>query len=249
MNKQSKTFNIDGSDIFAILVPGIIVTVSLIVAVLAPLNTNLISELTSYAYERDSELTYYFAVAATLLLASYIIGQMAASISVIIFDRIIVDKIIGYPYKMALFKDVIKNDDKYQNKSNFYRSLIFLFACLILLYCIRDFDPLQKLISDFHCYNIIYYSLLFLVLMKVFDPLLIKYNVFLKRKKYYNLRILDRSSHESRGISNFGAKVYRITSRPAFILENVIRKAWNFDEPLSKHLIDKFMQAFETIYS
>ncbi|UCZ55621.1 hypothetical protein LGV61_07735 [Desulfurispirillum indicum] len=119
---------VDMYDVFGYLVPGMILLLAVALVFQIIHDVKFISV---FIFIKDLSLGLYVTLTVFFLLLSYIIGHIIATLSEFIFDRIFVEKILGYPYKNILFgrKDYSIYSEWRSNKKlvvtgSFYRILV-----------------------------------------------------------------------------------------------------------------------------
>ena len=112
---------IDRYDFFGFFLPGLILT-SILGVWLFHVHQLDLSWITTNIFTNDTEIYIIFVL--LLILVSYILGQLIATCSFIVHDKILQGKMLGYPYKSIIF-DIHENKEfRRTDGTNYHRSIL-----------------------------------------------------------------------------------------------------------------------------
>ena len=211
-----RNFLLDGSDFYTFFVPGAVLFLFICIAFIQDIDPTFAQFSTKLGAMSAQEYIIY-AFAGTFM--AYLLGHIAGALSVLLIDRIYIQKVVRYPYVKLLFPEEIpesfkKRDDNI--KGNFYRVILSMFLLFIILFCTRN------LISNWPCMIVLFCILAIIVHRWVALPSTNNKDTFPQdyKKAYYNLSI------------------------PMYGLENLIRRSWGFDKSLNLESVNKYKNQF-----
>lgn len=220
MNKEViQKLPVDGYDFFGYLIPGMITLGAASIGIVYYYDYDLFW---LYSKIGNTNFNQYLSCFLIFVVSSYASGHLIASISSIIFDRILVEKIFDYPYKTILFES---KSDRPPKHANFYRSLLFVGSIAIILLALR---PLQILNVELYrlvgCFWLTLVAARWLQNIKGLPPAL-------------NLPALK-----------IPESLFYASSRPFVLLESGVRHFMRTDRPLAAGAQQAFLRRFETVF-
>ncbi len=226
---------IDMYDVFGYLVPGFLVVSSIALSVGYWHSIDLKQ---IFYLIKDLRAGQFVSLLILGLVFSYIVGHVVATISEIVYDRIFVEKIFGYPYE-SLFR---KKDTKkriFLIKKNFYRSIlsIIYFCSLVIIFNPVIDIPKEEIYSTVF---VLSFAFVFLLLLKWIEN-------WVERKEKYGFKILKENTAISRLLSIMMwlfSCVFFLLSIPFQLLESIIRNFLGLDRQFPEKVIDKFKERF-----
>lgn len=135
MERDSAKAHVDSYDFFAYLFPGLIVIAAVVVSLTYWHGKDLFWLYREIKTARDYE---YFTILVLCLVCAYLLGHFSATFSAVLYDRIFVQKIFGYPYVAILSDDRPAGTDL---SKNFYRSLVSLLFGTAVLFILQPIVP------------------------------------------------------------------------------------------------------------
>jgi len=147
MERDERAFKFDAYDTLGYLVPGLTMMVGIYlhckffgIEVLAEKLKGILPILS----ETDFKWVYSLIVITIILYIGYIVGHLIATLSAIIMDKLVVERIFGYPFE-RLFKDYLEPDRIEKHKRKFYRIVLTVFLAELIWIAAEGFYNLVSL--------------------------------------------------------------------------------------------------------
>ena len=173
----------------------------------------------------------YISLTIIGLTFSYIAGHFVATVAEAIFDRIFVEKIFGYPYKVLFSRN--EKSDLFSIKKNFYRSMVSIVYLQIIIII------LHPVLIKYNPRDIVFYLFVLVVFL-----LMVKWTEnWGKRKNLGYFPIWARSPLKF--VRKFYAFTLFVLSMPFHIAEVLIRNFLGLDKPFSNELARQFKEQFQ----
>lgn len=235
---------IDMYDVFGYLAPGFMLLSSLIVT--ASLIHNDISILPLYVSIKDATAPIFIALTILALALSYMLGHMIATLAEMVFERIFVEEIFGYPYRKLVLGAPKKNNNP---SADFYRVLISLF--IIIGFTVTAFPYLHREATAAAQEWIYLLLKFFLALVAIrWVERMISHQFRFKKGVYVWLNgkasRLSAIEPELKVVRKYAFNFpLKLCSIPFSIAEGFLRNFLRLDNPLSPRTREKFIELFK----
>lgn len=247
MNKgeKEKIFTFDAYDTLGYLVPGLTTIIGIYLhcgffGIKGPIN-ELKAILPQWIVEGDFKWHESLIAITIILYVGYMIGHLVATLSSIIMDKLVVERIFGYPFE-RLFKGFLepRPKDIEKNKRKFYRVALALF--LAELIWIAAIGPYNRV------------SLCLVIAIAIFLLLKLGYT-YLNQKDVRDSYDLRDVNDKQRKIAEWCWKYlvkwwllkfsYVIFNSWAYFLLSLLRMRKPFNEEFRRKFVIKFEQVFD----
>lgn len=214
----------DGYDFFGYMLPGFVFLSLLAVCLPYYLGDDFWQYYTLITQLRTD---LYLTSVVFFLITAYVLGHVVASVSAILYDRIIVQKIFGYPYNRIIFPG--EWSENYR-KTCFYRVQVSLLYLALAFYIARGFFYRE---FDVGVWKWIGAAFLVLTLLRWIE---------------------DGWGHSGycapayKGVSAAFTKVLYVGALPFRLVESLFRHLFGLDTPISEAGRERFLTAFKTTF-
>lgn len=127
---DKKSIKVDAYDFFGYMIPGFVLLFSIFLAHIgATTKLSYMKYFESINFlSTKVETAQYITIVAVVVIASYILGHVVGSVAAFFYEKLVVKKIFGYPYKILLFNATGDN----LHSANHYRALSVMVYTIIL---------------------------------------------------------------------------------------------------------------------
>lgn len=232
MSTEKRRLNLDSYDFFAYLIPGVVVAAISVVS-LTFWHKKSISWLYHHVVRiKDYE---YFSLLILFLVGAYLVGHVVATISAILYDRIFVKKIFGYPY-VALLSHPTRDIDGLSQ--NFYRTFVTTLFITLFSFILMGIKHISVRATDV---TLISTACLFVILvLGLTSYWLARYGVKSKQRVFFSV---------AKGYQTLLSNILWILSRPFRVVEILLCHLMGLNtkvpEPIRKRFQSEFKKRFK----
>ena len=132
MERVGKNIKVDAYDFFGYLLPGLLLAAVVLVSHVIAFNSDGLRRVIIFSLEKIESfgVSHYITLILLLVCVSYVFGHFVSSLSSFLFEKFMVNKILGYPYEsLILDEPPIKS-----HESLGYKLVVIFFYCSVLLF-------------------------------------------------------------------------------------------------------------------